>query len=632
MSIVQANGISKAFLGREILRDLSFAVDAGDKIGLVGRNGSGKSTLLKLLSGTLAPDSGSIHKADSILVSMLGQRPARTDQQALAVLDHPPFIRMEVRMHELQRAMEAGAEGRHLDSLIQEFTALQRQLEGGGAYDYRARLARILAGLGLTEQQMHQPYGTLSGGELMRVELGKLLMEPGDLLLLDEPTNHLDFAGLDWLQTYLAARQSALILVSHDRWLLDRICGRIFELENKKLYLYRGNYSQAMEQKAAREALQSQTRERLAERIRREEEVTQTMLSHRKMKSYHSREKVVGKLKDQMSQLEDQVNPARRMSFSFLPAEVKRDRERTLLAASGLDMAFDRPLFREVSLTIRASDRMALVGPNGCGKTTLLDILTGRREADQGQIRLYGDPVLASMGQRVDFADESLTVYAYLSEVFPSTETKIRSRLARFGFRDEAMVKQLRSLSGGERHRLHLCSLLEEKPDLLVLDEPTNHLDIEARQLLEEALKEFQGAVITVSHDRYFMAAVADRFLGFIGETVEAYDTFDDWARDFAVWNQRQAGQGGQEAREGRPPARASDLRRARAARRQALSDLEERIAGLEEERQHFETADPAKHTEAAYRAYASMLSQLDALYSRYFELEEAEKDGEGPA
>ncbi|NLA95611.1 MAG: ABC-F family ATP-binding cassette domain-containing protein [Clostridiaceae bacterium] len=617
MSIVQADKIAKAFLGREILSGLSFTIDQADKIGLIGQNGTGKTTLLNLIAGSLSPDSGTIHRSGPVVVSMLSQRPLAYDHQGLAILDNPRFVRMEERMRVLQKEMNT-AGGQALDGLVAEFGRLQQAMEDEGAYDYRARLARNLAGLGLTEKQMNQPYHTLSGGEQMRVSLGRLLLEPGDLLLLDEPTNHLDYDGLDWLQQYLLSRQAALMVVSHDRWFLDHVCSRIFELENRQLYTYRGNYSQAMEQKRERQALLGLTLDRLAGEIKRQEAVTQTMLSHRKMKSYHSREKVVEKLKDQMNQVQSQVNPDRRMAFSFLQADTKKDQDRLLVGVEDLSMAFDRPLFQEVSFIVRATDRLALVGPNGCGKTTLLHILLGRTGADSGRICLCGNPAIAFMGQSVDFDDETQTVYQYLAHAFPSTETQIRGRLARFGFRDEAMVKDLSALSGGERHRLHLCSLLEQKPDLLVLDEPTNHLDIESRQLLEQALVDFHGAVIVVSHDRYFIRTVADSVLGFVGTDVLPFDDYQAWYRQHRL---RVAAFPVLERSE--TSASPAELRRVRAEQRQALSRTRKDIEKREEACRLFEWADASEHKAEDYERYAVLLEELDDLYQRYFDLEE---------
>ncbi|HHX30170.1 MAG TPA: ABC-F family ATP-binding cassette domain-containing protein [Clostridiaceae bacterium] len=621
MSIVQAENISKAFAGRPVLSGISFAIDAGDRIGLIGRNGTGKSTLLKLMTDRFPPDSGRLYRADGIQVTMLDQRPLAYDHEGFAILENPRFIRMEERTRVLQEAMQH-EEGEALAALVGEYSQLQHQLEAEGAYDYSARLARILAGLGLSEEQMNQAYETLSGGEQMRVSLGRLLLEPGELLLLDEPTNHLDYDGIHWLQDYLSSRQQALVVISHDRWFLDGVCDRIFELENGRLYTYKGGYSQAMEQKQAREERLGLEISRLAGRIQREQEVTQTMLSHRKMKSYHSREKVVKKLKDEMQLLVDQKNPNRRMSFSFLAPEGKKDQDRLLIQAQGLSASFDRLLFRDANLEIKASDRLALLGPNGCGKTTLLRILLGEAEADEGEIRLFGDPVIAFMGQNVEFKDDSQTVYEFLADSFPASETRVRQRLAQFGFREEALVKQLGSLSGGERHRLYLGSILELRPDLLVLDEPTNHLDIESRRLLEEALNDFSGAVLTVSHDRYFIQAAIRGAIGFAGKEIRPFDTYEDWYREHLKAMEDEKARDREEEKPDSPLS-AQELRRIRAGRRERLGKMEREIRELEAEQLAFEAADTALHRPDDYKRYAEVLEILDVLYLDYLELEE---------
>ncbi len=625
MSIIQARDITKAFSGRPVLSGLSFSIGAADKIGLIGRNGSGKTTLLKLIAGQLQPDTGTVSRAYSTVVSVLGQRPP-AQEEGMDLLDNPRFVGMERRMRSIRREME-GARGVELEDLVAEFSRLQQTLEDEGAFDYQARLAANLAGLGLSDAKMRQAFHTLSGGEQMRVALGRLLLEPADLILLDEPTNHLDYDGLDWLSVYLKSRQTAMVVVSHDRWFLDQVCDRIFEVENGRLTAYRGNFSGAMAQKQERLDRLNRTMDRLADEIERQETVSQTMRSHRKMKSYHSREKVVDKLKEEMNRLRDQVNPDRRMVFSFLGPDGKKDKNRLLIKAEALAMSYDRPLFRDLSLEVRASDRIALVGPNGCGKTTLLHMLLGRIEAEEGRLTLFGDPVVAFMGQRVDFRDETRTVYGYLAEAFPATETAIRSRLARFGFREEAMAKKLEALSGGERHRLYLCSLLEERPDLLVLDEPTNHLDIESRRLLEEALVDFHGAVIVVSHDRYFINTLARTVWGFVGDTLERFADYDGWYRRQQA--AREAGPRKEEPK--KRAAQASRLRKERADQREALARVARSIEALEEARHRFEQEDSTNQRPEDYEDYARILAELEALYQTYFELEEDGGPEPGP-
>lgn len=624
MSIIAAHRASKAFQGRPVFEDVTFAIDRGDRIGLIGHNGSGKSTLLRLIEGTMAPDTGSVQRAHSILVSRLEQRPLAYDHGRYAILENPRFTNMEREMRDLERAMDR-AKGERLDALIAEHSRLLTRWEVEGADDYAARLARHLAGLGLSEAQMHQPYDTLSGGERMRVALGRLLLEPSDVLLLDEPTNHLDLDGMEWLQDYLLSRHTTLVVVSHDRWFLDALCGRIFELEHHRLATYRGNFTAARRQKHERNVFLGKTLNRLSAEIERQEGVVQTMLSHRNMTSYHAREKVVRKLREEYEALAEHKHPDRRMTFSFVEPDPRRDRRGRLIEARDLAIAFDHPLFADVSFNIEAGEKWALVGPNGCGKTTLLKILMGRLAADRGDLRIVGDPDMAYMGQNVTFEDDRLTVYAYLSERFPETETTIRSRLAQFGFREEAMIKRLGVLSGGERHRLYLCALLEQRPDVLILDEPTNHLDIESRELLEQAIDDYPGAVIATSHDRYFVDAMADQVLGFVGDRVERFDGYRDWLRARRAFLERPTAPNAADAADAADdmPLTPADLRRIRARRREALGELEAEIGALEAEKAAFEAADPADLLPEDYARYAERLDALDRLYDAFFEMAE---------
>lgn len=637
MSLVVAQHISKAYQGRLVLDDLSFSIEQGDRIGLVGINGSGKTTLMGIIRGAIQPDTGMISRASSLLVSYLEQRPLAVDLGTSDVLENTRFTAMEHRMKVLERDMER-LEGEALKDAAEAYSRIQNTYEVSGVFDYRARLAKTLAGLGLSNDQMEQPYETLSGGEKMRVALGRFLLQKSDLMLLDEPTNHLDLDGLEWLQTHLISSNGTMMIVSHDRWFLDHVCTGIYELEGGKLIEYRGNYSASREQKRAIEENRDRTLERLETEIKRQEAVTQTMLSHRKMKSYHSREKVVRKLKDEMQALRDQKNPKRRMTFSIVSSSDKKDMNRVLLEVEKLSLAYERTLFRNVSFHVRAQDKVALLGPNGCGKTSLLHILLGRREADEGHIRLFGDPDIAFMGQTATFDDESLTVYAWLAKSFSRTETAIRSRLAQFGFREESMIKRIESLSGGERHRLNLCSLLEQAPDLMVLDEPTNHLDIESRYLLEEALTSFKGAVIVVSHDRVFIQKTATRILGFVGTSILPFDSYENWRDaimefktdqiDLTSMPEEEASfsdnvirrinaQDNHDTRTMNPV----ELRRARAEYRLRIATLEESIHVHERERDIFEKRDPTEHSPEDYEGYALLLSDLEQLYKSYFSL-----------
>lgn len=637
MQYLAAEDLSVVFPKEVLFEDVSFKIYEGDRIGLIGDNGSGKSTLLKIIDQTIKPSNGTINLTHGLIVARLSQD-LESDIPGAKVGDHPFLDSLRNEMTELEHEMSVSDEP-HLGQLLARYAKLQERWDAAGGYNYRAKLAQILAALGLPDDMADRDYDPLSGGEKMRVNLARCLLTQADLLLLDEPTNHLDFMGLEWLQLTLRQFKGAMVIVSHDRYFLDKVTNRIFSFDAGKFYRYRGNYSQAKIVRDERLLTLERQEKNLAETLQIQEQVVQTLFSHRKMTAYHERQRLVEDMRERLQDLRSRIPAERKMSFSFVPPDPDTAREdRVLLETQDLSMAFgNRLLFSDFDYVLRAQDRHALIGPNGCGKTTLLRILLGEEASTEGQFRLYGNPKISYMGQRVHFPREQSSLYEYLMSEHPQrSETELRARLHQFGFPYDTQDKQIAILSGGERHRLYLASIFEAKPDVLFMDEPTNHLDIFSREHLEELLQEWPGALILVSHDRFFIEALAQDVYGFVDRKISSYQTYEAWLRVFEASitktqkppQPKQRQEPTAKVKEEKSPVddylngSPAHRRKLRADWLREVQDLEEAIAHREDRHEQFESSS-GDHSPEAYAEYAASLDVLEESYERYFYLQE---------
>ena len=511
--ILSCSNICKSFGENDILRQVSFHIEDHEKAAIVGINGAGKSTLLKVLIGKLAADDGVVTWAKGASIGYLAQHQdlvgAETIYDALLEVKKP-VIQMEARIRSLELEMKS-ASGDELEAKLSEYSRLNHEFEMADGYSYQSEITGVLKGLGFTEDEFSKPITALSGGQKTRVSLGKLLLTKPDILLLDEPTNHLDMESIAWLETYLRNYSGAVIIVAHDRYFLDRVVTKIIELDMGHCTVFSGNYSaysdkKAMLRDAAIRAYLNQQQE-----IRHQEAVIAKLKSFNREKSIkraESREKML----DKIDRLEKPVQTNDSMDIRLEPDVVSGN---DVLTVTDLSKSFDtQTLFTNVDFEIKRGERVAVIGNNGTGKTTLLKIINGIIPADSGQIRLGSKVHIGYYDQEHQVLHMDKTLFQEIQDTYPNmNNTQIRNTLAAFLFTGDDVFKLIRDLSGGERGRVSLAKLMLSDANFLLLDEPTNHLDITSKEILESALNRYTGTVLYVSHDRYFINRTATRIL-----------------------------------------------------------------------------------------------------------------------
>ena len=509
--------IGKIYPTGEVLKDVSWEVKAGDRIGLVGVNGAGKSTQMRIIAGLEEPSSGQVVRKGDPRIAYLQQEfdvdPRRSVRQELfQAFGEAAEVLNRMRLVENEMATEQAADDAELlNRLIEELGRLQSRFEALHGYELEARIDKLLPTIGFTVEQAERPVGGFSGGWQMRIALGKILLQDPDLLLLDEPTNHLDVETIQWLESYLLEQTVPLVVISHDRTFLDRVCNQIVATERGISRTYLGNYSQHLEQKELeREATQAAYERQQKELGAQQAFIDRFRASATRSTQAKSREKLLDKVERIEAPLEGTEGPR----FQFPPAP-----RSGRLVASLKDLSHsydDRLLFLGANLEVERGDRIALVGPNGAGKSTLLRFVLGLEQPEEGEGGIGEHNVIPAYFEQnqAEALDLNRTVIDTLFSAVPDwTQTQVRSLLGRFGLSNDSVFKNVGQLSGGEKARLALALMLVTPCNLLVLDEPTNHLDIPAKEMLENAVRAYEGAALVVSHDRYFISRVANRIV-----------------------------------------------------------------------------------------------------------------------
>ena len=636
MILMTVQGVSKAFGMKSVLKDISLTLQQGARMGLIGVNGSGKSTLFRLIAGQMEPDEGFISLMRGTRVGMLTQE--ADIQSDLTVREElsrvfEPVREMERRLRALEEEMAQKHEDEaELDRLSREYARLTDRFEDAGGYEWPSRIQGVLAGLGFAKGREDQPASVLSGGEKTRLCLARLLLTQPDLLMLDEPTNHLDLSSIQWLEDTLKKYRGTVLIISHDRYFMNSVCDCMAEISMRRLVQYEGNYDQFTVKRQA--DIERQIREYKLQQaeIARQQAIIQRYRMYNREKSIRAAESREKRL-EKMERLERPVDE-QHVRFSF---EARRRTGDDVLKVRGLAKGFEgRRLFENFDLHLRAGDRVAIIGPNGVGKSTLLNIIARKLKADAGEVEFGANVDLGYYEQHQTGLDPEKDVLNELWDAFPRLDLdRVRSVLALFLFTGDDVYKKISMLSGGEKGRVSLCKLMLKRDNLLLLDEPTNHLDMDSREVLEGALEDFDGTILTVSHDRYFINRVADRIIEMRPDGVKEYlGNYDDYLekkRREEAGLEDAAASGMTKTQLDKQRRKERLLREGKKALEKQLEAAEARIADAEKEIQDLEArmADPELYqrpdeARETARRHAELQAGMDALYEEWEALSEA--------
>ena len=521
--ILSCQSICKSFGEKVILQDASFHIEEREKAALIGNNGAGKTTLLRIIMEEISADSGQVVIAKDKKIGYLAQYQDIHGHHTIyeeLMTTKQYILDMEDKIRSLEQEMKYVA-GDKLESLMNSYTRLTHQFELENGYAYKSEIVGVLKGLGFEEEDYGKQIENLSGGQKTRVALGKLLISKPDILLLDEPTNHLDMESIAWLETYLLNYPGAVFIVSHDRYFLDKVVTKIVEIEAAQMRMYEGNYSAYALKKAQLRDAQYKAYLNQQREIKHQEAVITKLRSFNREKSIKRAESRV-KMLDKIQRIEKPIEIDNQMRISLEPRFISGN---DVLTVEGLSKAFPgQTLFTDINFEIKRGERVALIGNNGTGKTTILKILNGIVDADAGRFALGSKVQIGYYDQEHHVLHMEKTIFQEISDTYPTlTETEIRNMLAAFLFTGDDVFKLISSLSGGERGRVSLAKLMLSEANFLILDEPTNHLDIASKEILEEALNSYTGTVLYVSHDRYFINQTATRIMDLTNQAIVNY-------------------------------------------------------------------------------------------------------------
>ena len=511
--LLACQNITKAFGSKEILKDVSFHVNEKEKLAIVGINGSGKTTLLKIIMGEETPDNGQVILSKDTTVGYLSQHQDISFDNTIygeMLATKQYILDMEANIRRLEQDMKH-AEGEELEKILEVYNRLSSKYDRDNGYSYESEINGVLKGLGFDPADYNRHINTLSGGQRMRIALGRLLLTKPDIIILDEPTNHLDMPSISWLEGFLSSYPGSVILVSHDRYFIDRIATKVIEIDNKKATIYHGNYSYYAEKRAEIRASMMKAYINQQQEIKHQEAVITKLKQFNREKSIkraESREKMLNKI----DLLEKPTEIASEMRLSLTPSvESGND----VLTVEGLTKSFgSNVLFENLDFEIKRGEKIALIGGNGTGKTTILKMINHIVAKDSGTITLGARVKIGYYDQEHQVLSLHKTIFEEISDAYPDlTNTKIRNVLAAFLFTGDDVFKKIEDLSGGERGRVSLAKLMLSPANFLILDEPTNHLDIQSKGILEDAIRSYTGTVFVVSHDRYFVNRIATRIL-----------------------------------------------------------------------------------------------------------------------
>jgi ATP-binding cassette subfamily F protein 3 len=631
MLLAGVKDINKWYGIEQVLSEISFTVEEGEKIGIVGPNGAGKSTLLKIIAGLEESDGGEVTLRKGATIGYLSQE--NDFQEGNTLYDE--LLRVFEGLLEIKREMEliekeiarpqVYNDERELTKKMELYSALRERFEQEEGYSVQSKIRGICSGLCFNQEDLQKDISKFSGGQKTRIALAKLLLFEPDLLLLDEPTNHLDIQACEWLEMFLQDYPKAVLLVSHDRYFLDQIVERIVEIEGGKAKSYKGNYTQYMQTKERDFILQSKESELHRKRIARIEEYIRRNKAGVNAKQARGRAKLLEKMN-----IVEKPKSQESVRFSFKPAKTAGEQ---VLVLSGVQKAYgQKELFSDIDILIRRGEKIALLGANGTGKTTLLKIISGRLQADAGQV-IYGKNLsIGYYDQELGGLDLEQTVLEEIRNVKPISEEEARSFLASFLFKGDDVFKKISVLSGGEKSRLLLAKLILEENNFLILDEPTNHLDIQSKQVLEDALNDFDGTLLVVSHDRYFLDQVVEKVFELESGRIRIYPgdyTYYRWKKEEEKNTAEVALSLQESGKNSKNELKVEEAQRREERKKAArIAEIEDEITKLEQQKEYLvqemskdEVCADNERVQALSAEYQEIEQKLSYLYERWEEV-----------
>lgn len=630
--ILACQNISKSFGTDEIIQHASFHVEAYEKAAIVGINGAGKTTLLRIIMGEIPADQGEVVLAKDKTIGYLPQNPDVSGNHTIyeeVLSAKEALISMEEKLRDMESKMNQ-YQGQELEDFMESYNRLNHEFELQGGYSYQSEIVGVLKGLGFSEEEFGKHMQELSGGQRTRVCLGKLLVTKPDVILLDEPTNHLDINSIAWLETFLLNYKGAVVIVSHDRYFLDKVVSKVIELDRTKVSVFQGNYSDYAQKRAqVREAQLKQYYNQQRE-IKHQEEVIAKLKSFNREKSI-KRAESHEKMLDKIERLE---KPTEENTDIHLHLEPRIVSGNDVLSVEHLAKAYpNQQLFSDISFEIKRGERVALIGDNGTGKTTILKIINDMIEADGGVVKLGTNVNIGYYDQEHQVLHKEKNLMEEISDAYPNlTNTEIRNVLAAFLFTGDEVFKQIADLSGGEKGRVSLAKLMLSEANFLILDEPTNHLDITSKEILEQALNSYTGTVLFVSHDRYFINKTATRILNLTGETIVNYiGNYDYYMEKCKELTQIYVGKKENEVKaetessnkldwkqQKEEQARLRKIENERKRTEEKIEELETHISELEESFSKEEIATNSTKLQEVHEEYAKCQQELEALYEKW--------------
>lgn len=630
--ILACQNISKAFGTDEIIQNASFHIEENEKAAIVGINGAGKTTLLRIIMGEMEADAGEVILAKNKTIGYLPQNPNISGNRTIyeeVLSAKEELISMQKELIAMENSMSRYT-GEALEQFMESYNRLNQEFEMKGGSSYKSEITGVLKGLGFSEEEFGKHMQELSGGQRTRVCLGKLLVTKPDVILLDEPTNHLDIGSITWLETFLLNYKGAVVIVSHDRYFLDRVVHKVVELDRCKVSVFSGNYSDYAVKKAqVREAQLKQYYNQQRE-IKHQEEVIAKLKSFNREKSIkraESREKML----DKIDRLEKPVEENTDIHLHLEPRIISGN---DVMSVEHLAKAYpNQPLFSDISFAIKRGERVALIGDNGTGKTTILKIINDMVEADGGTIKLGTNVHIGYYDQEHQVLHMEKNLMEEISDAYPNlTNTEIRNVLAAFLFTGDEVFKRIADLSGGERGRVSLAKLMLSEANFLILDEPTNHLDITSKEILEQALNHYTGTVFFVSHDRYFINKTATRILNLTGETIVNYIGNYDYylekckeltkiyvpGKEVSQKKETESSNKADWKQQKEEQARLRKLENERIKTEDAIEAAEQRIGELEEAFSDSEIATNSAKLQELHQEYDAKQKELEALYEKW--------------